>query len=481
MARPTRRQFLQASVAASTAFSTFTIAGTKSSGKVIGANDTIRVAVAGINGRGGSHIDSFAGGKQSQVTYLIDPDRRLFEKRIKHVERKGDKAPKCVQDFREALDDKNVDVLTIATPNHWHAPLTIFACQAGKDVYVEKPCSHNIHEGRIAVDMARKHGRIVQHGTQHRSGTKGLYAAELAKSGKVGKLLIARGMCYKNRGSINSKEAAPPPEGLDFNLWLGPAKEQPYHGNLVHYNWHWFWDFGNGDIGNQGVHEMDQARWGIPGATWPKSVMSIGGRFGYTDQGETANTQVAIFDYGETQLIFEVRGLKSDKYYDQGTGNTYHYEGGVLAGGKFYPKGSTTGGELPAKFNLSRSGSGNHTDNFIAAVRSRKSDELYADILEGHYSSGLCHLANASYRLATDEPFDTRTKTFGDNKDAFESVERMGRHLAANGVKLDGLKYRVGKHLKFDGDKEKFIGDDAANALITRQYRAPFNIPEKVV
>jgi predicted dehydrogenase len=480
MSRQSRREFLKTGVAASTVFSTFTIAGTKASGQVLGANEVIRVAVAGINGRGGSHISEFGGGKESQITYLIDPDSRLFESRTKSVKNKGGNTPTCVQDFRLALDDKNVDVLSIAAPNHWHAPLTIFAVQAGKDVYVEKPASHNISEGRIAVELARKHNRIVQHGTQGRTGNTGSYAAELAKSGKVGKLLVSRGLCYKGRASINFKEPSAPPSQLDFNLWLGPAQERPYHGNLVHYNWHWFWDFGNGDIGNQGVHEIDKARWGIPGATLPKSVISIGGRFGYKDQGETANTQIAIFDYGDTQLIFEVRGLKTEKFHGQGTGNIYHYEEGALAGGKFFPKGSDKPIDLDFKPEIKRGPGGGHFGNFLAAVRSRKVEDLNADILEGHYSSALCHLANASYRLGTDVAYDSQMKAFGDNKAAVESIERMNEHLKGNGLKLEDLTYRVGRMLRFDPQAEKFVGDEQANTLLTRNYRAPFAIPGPV-
>ena len=292
------------------------------------------------------------------MTYLVDPDSSLFESRSREVNRRGGNTPTCVQDFRTALDDKNVDVLTIAAPNHWHSPLTIFACQAGKDVYVEKPASHNIHEGRIAVETAKKHNRIVQHGTQGRSGNTGAYAAALAESGKVGKLLISRGLCYKRRdnseGMVPSVNTVPAPKGLDFNLWLGPAQDQPYHENLVHYRWHWQWDFGNGDIGNQGVHEIDKARWGIPGGTLPKSVISIGGRFGPKDMGQTANTQVAIYDYGDTQLIFEVRGLKTDKFHGEGVGNIYHYEQGILAGGKFYPNGLKEATKLDFKPDLKR-------------------------------------------------------------------------------------------------------------------------------
>jgi predicted dehydrogenase len=480
MTQQSRREFLKTSAAASTVFSTFTIAGTKSSGQVVGANDVIRIAVAGINGRGNSHINEFGGGTNSQVTYLIDPDSRLFEGRSRQVKKEGGNTPTCVQDFRLALDDQNVDALSIAAPNHWHAPLTIFAVQAGKDVYVEKPASHNISEGRMAVELARKHNRIVQHGTQGRSGTIGSYAAALAESGKVGKLLVSRGLCYKNRPSIGFKDPSAPHSQLDFNLWLGPAQERPYHGNLVHYNWHWFWDFGNGDIGNQGVHEIDKARWGIPGATLPKSVISIGGRFGYKDQGETANTQIAIFDYGDTQLIFEVRGLKTDKYMGQGVGNTYHYEEGTLAGGKFFPNGSSKPTDLGFKPELKRGPGGGHFGNFLAAVRSRKVEDLNADILEGHYSAALCHLANASYRLGVDVAYDSQTKAFADNKAAVESIERMNEHLKNNGLKLEELTYRVGRLLRFDPKSEKFIGDEEANSLLTRNYRAPFAIPGSV-
>ncbi len=309
MSQLSRRQFLNRSLAAAGAGAAFAIGGTKSSGRVLGANDTIRIGVAGLNGRGESHVGAFSHMKGVEVVYLIDPDTRTFGKRLKQIEQAGGSTPQTVQDVRRALDDKNLDAVSVATPNHWHALITIWACQAGKDVYVEKPCSHNVHEGRIAVEAARKYQRVVQHGTQARSSREWAQVVEVIRSGKLGKLLVARGLCYKPRGSIGFKPNTTPPEQIDFNLWLGPARERPFNGNLVHYNWHWFWDFGNGDIGNQGVHEIDKARWMIPGATLPKSVVSLGGRFGYSDQGETANSQIALFDYGDTQLIFEVRGL----------------------------------------------------------------------------------------------------------------------------------------------------------------------------
>ncbi|MCS6853060.1 MAG: Gfo/Idh/MocA family oxidoreductase [Gemmataceae bacterium] len=473
-----RRQFMRHTLAAA---GTVVISGTKSSGRVLGANDTIHVAVAGLNGRGGAHISAFSSLPNVRITYLIDPDARTFGPKVKAVEAKGGGTPKTVKDVRQALDDKALDVISIATPNHWHALMTIWACQAGKDVYVEKPCSHNVREGRIAVEAARKYHRIVQHGTQSRSDGGWARVAEVIKSGRYGKLLVARGLCYKLRRSIGTKEVTAPPAELDFNLWLGPAAERPFHGNLVHYNWHWFWDFGNGDIGNQGVHQMDIARWMIPGnATLPKSVLSLGGRFGYSDQGETPNTQMAVFDFGETQLIFEVRGLPTEKYLGQAIGNVFHLEAGTIAGHQFYPKGSTKPEPLPAVEGPRRPG-GNHFANFLAAVRSRNPADLNADILEGHYSSALGHLANVSYRLGTLVPFNPRTKAFGDNQEAYETLARLEEHLAkGNGLKLEGLQYRLGRKLVIDAKTETILGDAEANRLLTRDYRAPFVVPERL-
>ncbi len=480
-----RRNFLKSTLAAA---ASITIAGTKSSGRVLGANDTIRVAVAGLHGRGQAHLAAYLGMPGVQVTYLVDPDTRTFSQRPRKKGAKageinwGGRPPKTVQDIRRALEDANVDAVSIATPNHWHSLMAVWACQAGKDVYVEKPCSHNIHEGRIAVETARKYNRIVQHGTQSRSSTTWAKIADIVKSGKLGRLLISRGLCYKPRGSIGFKPVTTPPSELDFDIWLGPAAEHPFHANLVHYNWHWFWDFGNGDIGNQGVHQMDIARWMIPGATLPRSVLSLGGRFGYTDQGETPNTQMAVFDFGPTQLIFEVRGLLTDKFHGEKIGNILHFEEGMIAGGKFYRKGSTTAQPLPEVGSAGRRGpGGDHFKNFIAAVRSRKQADLNADILEGHYSAALCHLANISYRLGEQVPFNGKTKAFGDNKEAYETFARMEEHLAkGNHLKLDGTTYRLGRKLSVDAAAENFGGDAKANALLTRHYRKPFVVPEKV-
>ena len=483
MTRVNRRQFLHTTLAAA---ATVTISGTKSSGRVRGANDRIRVAVAGLNGRGGSHTDAYLGMENVEVAYLVDPDSRTYKKHLDKIGKKGATAPKTLTDVRKALEDKELNAVSIATPNHWHSLMTIWACEAGKDVYVEKPCSHNVHEGRGAVEMARKHKRVVQHGTQSRSSQQWEDLRALAKSGKLGKLLVSRGLCYKDggsgrgtRGDIGTASAKAPPAELDFNIWLGPAQEQPYHENLVHYRWHWFWDFGNGDMGNQGVHEMDKARWVIPNATFPTRVISFGGRYANNDQGETPNALVCVYEYGDTLLIFETRGLKSPAFRGQSVGNVLHFEEGVVAGGKFYPKGKGDGEAVPKVASERRRG-GSHFENFIACVRSRDNAKLNADIEEGHYSAGLCHLGNISYRLGTPASFDPKLgKVLGDEY-ASEALQRMGEHLKDSGVKFTGKNFVAGRKLDFNPKAENFGDDKQANALLTRNYRKPFVVPEKV-
>jgi predicted dehydrogenase len=471
-----RRSFLKQSTAVAAGFA---IAGTKASGRVLGANDAIRIGVAGLNGRGGSHVSEFAKMDGVRITHLIDPDRRTWKRRIDEVQKRAGNTPEAVQDVRRVLEGDQIDALSIATPNHWHSLMTIWACQAGKDVYVEKPCSHNVHEGRVALETARKHGRIVQHGTQSRSDADWAATAELAKSGRFGKLLVSRALCYKRRDSIGVKPDAEAPAELDYGLWLGPAREHAFNANYVHYNWHWFWDFGNGDIGNQGVHQMDIARWMIPGATLPERVYSLGGRFGYADQGETPNTQVSIMEFGDTLLVFEVRGLKSAPFHGEAVGNILHFEEGTVAGGTFTPKGAKAA--EPLKLADARRGpGGGHFGNFIAAVRSRKADDLNADIAEGHLSSALCHLANVSYRLGEAVPFRSRGPAFGEHPELAEAFDRMQEHLRGeNGVAIDGLDYRAGRTLAVDAAHEAIRDDAEANALLTRTYRAPFVVPER--
>jgi predicted dehydrogenase len=472
MANLSRREFLGMTAAATASF-----AVSSRFSPILGANDTIRVAVVGIHGRGESHIGSLQKIEGVEVAYLVDPDSRLFPGRIKQIEDRGGRAPKCVQDLREALDDDTVDAVSIASCNHQHCLQTIWACQAGKDVYVEKPLSQTVHEGRIAVEMARKYDRVVQYGTG--KGAKGDVAAELARKGTYGKLLVSRGLCYKRRDSIGFKQAKTPPSEVDFNLWCGPAAKNDYHENLVHYNWHWFWEYGCGDIGNQGAHEMHAALHAIPDATLPRRVVSIGGRFGYIDQGQTANTQVAMFDYGDTKLIFEVRGLKTGDYYGQGIGNTFHFEEGVVAGDKFYPNGGKEA-EPVAEVQPERVSRGGNFDEFIKAMRTREKALLDWDIETAHYSSALCHLANISQRLGTRVTFAGIPDPFQANEFGNESFDRMADHLKANGLQIERSSYRLGRELAFDPATERFIGDEQANAMLTRAPRPPFVIPDKV-
>ena len=482
MSRQTRRTFIKRAAAAGVG-ATFTIAGTKASGRVIGANDTIRMGVAGIRGRGQGHIGEFAGMDKVQVTHLIDPDSRLFESRSAKVKEKGGNTPKCFQDIRKALEDKELDAVSVATCNHWHSLITVWACQAGKDVYVEKPCSHNVFEGRQCVEAARKHDRVVQHGTQSRSD--GNWAKQVAAiaSGKYGKLLVSKGYCCKSRWSIGFKEIKDPPKELDFNLWLGPAPEQPYHENLVHYNWHWFWDTGNGDMGNQGVHQMDIARWAIPGGTLPKSVVSMGGRWvntpDFKDQGETPNMELCVYDYGETLLVFETRGLVGKyKEFPFKVDNEFYLEEGNIIGGKFYPKGKDKAEPL-ADVEHTVHGGGPF-GNFINCVRSRKREELNAEIEQGHLSSALCHLGNISYRLGQQVPFSNQAEVFGDNEQVQHSLRDIRGNVKALGVDLDKATYCLGPKLEFDAGAEKFVGNPEADKLLTRPYREPFVVPEEV-
>lgn len=476
MSRITRRTFVKAA-AASTLFPTFTVAGTKSSGKVLGANEVVRVGVAGINGRGQSHMDGFGKLENVQVTYLIDPDSRLFGSRSRKVKQIGGNTPQTVQDIRKALDDPNLDAVSVATPNHWHSLISIWACQAGKDVYVEKPLSHNIFEGRKLAEAAEKYGRMVQHGTQSRSSTGIANEIAAVQSGKYGKLLVSKGYCCKPRWSIGFKPVEAPPPELDFNIWLGPAKERPYNGNLVHYNWHWFWETGNGDVGNQGVHQMDIARWAIKGATLPKSVWSLGGRFGYEDQGETPNTLLSVYDYGDALLVFETRGLVGKFGQSAKIDNEFYTTEGMIADGKFHPKDGGQPEKLDSfEINVTPGGA---FGSFIQAVRSRNAQELNADALTGHYSSALCHLGNISYRLGETVPFNKASKSLGDNQQVVESFMNIRENLQAVAVKLEETNYRLGPLLAFDAETERFT-DDAANDLLTREYRAPFIVPEKV-
>jgi predicted dehydrogenase len=466
----------------------FTIAGTKSSGKVLGSNDVIRVAVAGVNGRGKAHVTGYAGIKEAEVTYLVDPDQSTYRMSEAILQLAGRTQPTKAQDIRKVLDDPNVDAVSIATPNHWHSLMTIWACQAGKDVYVEKPCSHNLHEGRIAVETARKHKRIVQHGTQGRSISSRAGVVEFIRSGQAGTLLVSRGLCYKPRKSIGVKQPETPPSQLDFNLWLGPAPEQPFHRNLVHYNWHWFWDTGNGDIGNQGLHQMDVARWFLGEEAVAPSVLAVGGRLGYVDDGQTPNTVAVVHNYEAAPLIFEVRGLPAKagaKEMDtfgstgQGVGTIVHCEGGTVvvpALNYTWAQAFDRQGKLVKEFR----GGASHQANFIQAVRSRRTSDLNIPAISSHVSSCLSHFSNISYRLGQAAAPERIREQVGANPALAEAAGRMLEHLRVNGVDLARTPATLGCPLQVDAATQTCVGNPAANALLTRAYRPPYVVPDEV-
>jgi len=450
--------------------------------QVPGSNSDIRVAVVGFGGRGGSHINAFSNMKGVRLAALCDCDSRILDGAVKKASDKG-KPVESYTDVRKLLESKDIDAISTATPNHWHSLITIWACQAGKDVYVEKPVSHNIFEGRQCVAASRKYNRIVQTGTQSRSSTALKEAFAWVQEGHLGKIKIARGLCYKRRPSIGKVDGPQPiPANVDYDLWCGPALKLPLMRQKLHYDWHWVWNTGCGDIGNQGIHEMDKSRWALGKMELSPKVFTIGGRLGYIDDGETANTQMSVFDYGDALLIFEVRGLPSnsesknmDSYRGEAVGQVIECEGGYLSGATAYDKDK----QVIKKF-AGKPAEGDHFSNFINVVRSRKREQLHADILEGHLSSALCHMGNISYRLGQQADPDELHAALKKDTAATETLGRMEEHLAANGVDLKKTKLSIGPTLSFDPKAERFIGSEKANELVSRPYRKPFIVPETV-
>jgi predicted dehydrogenase len=454
------------------------------------AYDRLRVAVVGVRGRGMAHVQGLANRYNCEVTVICDADKAVIGNAMKHVAKVQGSEPRFEQDIRKVVEDQNIDIVSIATPNHWHALAAIWAMQNGKDVYVEKPVSHNVSEGRRIVETARKYNRICQTGTQSRSSRGMREAIAFLHSGRLGKIKLARGLCYKLRPSIGKVQGPQtPPKSVDYDLWCGPAPKVPLMRKNLHYDWHWIWDYGNGDLGNQGIHEMDKARWGLDKKELPKSVLSVGGRFGYIDDGQTANTQICLYDYGDCELIFEVRGWPSTSPFPgkespknsvtptNFVGNVWYGTEGILVCPS-YTNGVaySNEGDVLAHF----SGGEDHFGNFVKAVRHRSVLTLNADIEEGHLSSALCHLGNISYRLGTQQPFRKKAQAFGDDKEAGETFARMEEHLASNSIALDGLNYQLGRKLAIDPDMESFISDRDANQMLTREYRKGFEVPAKV-
>lgn len=482
----TRRQFLEDSVLAAAVAAAFPAGSLLAADKrkkpkpqpKKGPGERLLVAVVGVGGRGGEHISEFLAHPDTEIAYIVDADEKIAGRRAEAVAQKQGRAPKVAQDLRRALDDKAVNIVSTATPNHWHALCSIWAMQAGKDVYVEKPVSYDVSEGRRMVQTARKYHRICQAGTQCRSMKGTIDAIEYVRSGKIGEVKLARGLCYKRRGSIGPKGSYEVPKEVDYNLWCGPARMLPLTRPRFHYDWHWQREWGNGDMGNQGPHQMDIARWGLGVDRLADSVIAYGGRLGYEDAGDVANTEVGIFEFGPKTLVFEVRGLETDDLRGAKIGVIFYGADGCVvltsytAGAAFDPAG-----KLVQKF----SGGGDHFGNFIDAVKARDHRLLRADVLEGHLSCALSHLANVSYYLGKTASVEEIRKTLAGlktNEDAADCLDRTLAHLAANGVDVAKTPMALGPMLKIDPASETIPESPAACALLTRQCRAPFLVPK---
>jgi len=442
-----------------------------------GAGERINIAVIGVNGRGGNHVSSLANNFNCRVTHICDVDTNVVRGAVNTVTQRQGAAPTVVQDLRRIMDNRDIHAVTIATPNHWHSLAAIWAMQAGKDVYCEKPISHNVWEGRRVVDIARSTNKICQAGTQSRSSAL-KQAMDWLKGGGLGQVLVARGLCYKPRGTIGTNNNGTIPATCDYDLWCGPAPVQrPLGRNRLHYDWHWHWNYGNGDIGNQGIHEMDKARWGLGVNELCRAVQSVGCRLGYTDNGQTPNTQVTWFDYGDKQLIFEVRGLATPALRRASVGNIYYCTNGYMVVPNYQTANAfDLDGNQVRTFN----GSQNHYQNWINAVRSRRVQDLNADILEGHLSSALCHLANVSYRAGAAQPFEPRQNVFVNSPNAQNTMVLMEEHLAANGVNLANSQLQIGRRLTVHPTNENFPQENAQiNAMLTREYRPGFVVPPR--
>ncbi|RYC66854.1 Gfo/Idh/MocA family protein [Spirosoma sordidisoli] len=426
-----RRKFIQTAVAGSAVLGLPTIIPSRA----FGANDRLRVAVIGINGRGKDHIAGFSKLDNVEVATLCDVDNVVLQKGAADFEAKYKRKLKTEQDLRKVYDDKDIDAVSIATPNHWHALAAIWACQAGKDVYVEKPGCHNLFEGRKLIEAATKYNRIVQHGVQLRSSVAIQEAIQHLRDGLIGKVYMARGTVYKWRADIGNLGNSPVPQGLDWDLWQGPAQAREFSKNYVHYNWHWFWDYGNGDIGNQGIHETDLCMWGLD-VGLPEKITSAGGKFLWNDCKETPEVLTSTYHYPKQGKIieFEVRPWMTNKEDGVEVGNIFYGDKGYMVINGYADYKTYLGRNREP--GPARNAGGDHYKNFVDAARARDKKMLNGPVETAHLASSLAHLGNIAYRL--------------------------------------------GRTLDFDPQKEVFIGDKQANAMLTRKYRAPYVIPTTV-
>ncbi len=465
-----RREFIKSGMVGTTGIAIGAMGfSAKSYAAIAGANDRITIAVIGIRNQGTVHLTNYCGLKSShnvRIKTICDTDEQLFAPGLKLIADKTGDKPGTEWDLRAVFDDKEIDAVSMAIPNHWHALATVWACQAGKHVYIEKPASHNIWEGRKMIEAARKYGRRMQVGLNNRSSTNVRDAIQFLHEGGIGELYMARALCFKARDSYGMVKDGQPPATFHYDRWLGPAPYRPYNEKRSHYNWHWYWDTGNGDTGNTGPHQLDLARWGMNKNEHPVSAYSAGGIFGLRRDElpaesrakgvrvyggvetygrdktlqETPNTQTAVYKYRDgTMIEFEVRGRYTNHEGSRGqeVGNLFFgSEGWLEIDGNNW---KAFRGRKKEQFAGSKEGSareGNHWGNFLDGIRAGKDEALHADINEGHYSSALPHLANISYR--------------------------------------------VGREVKFMGEYEKFANDPEADTLLRRVYRQPYVVPESV-
>jgi predicted dehydrogenase len=438
------------------------------------APERVRIAVVGVRGRGQEHIRAYSSLPDAEVVAVCDVDSTEVQKAAATIEKRTGKRPEVFSDLRKVLERKDIDAISCALPIHWHALAASWAMQAGKDVYVEKPCSHNVSEGRKLVELQKRTGRICQVGTQSRSHRAVQEGIAHIHRGGIGKVALARGLCYKPRKSIGIKPDGPVPSGVDYDLWLGPAPLRPFNPNRFHYEWHWNFDYGSGDLGNQGIHQMDIARWALKKNVLPDSVQAVGGRFGYIDQGETPNTLVSVYDWPDARLIFEVRGLDTPPLLGASIGDIVYGESGYVVFTSSYSRAAAF--DLDGNKVREFTGGGDHFAGFIKAVKSRSTSDLAAPILEGHLSSALCHLGNVSYKLGQKVRFADAEKAWSADEKSREALGRMREHLAGNEVAVETLELTLGPKVALDGRRERARNRDAA-PLLTRTNRKGFELP----
>ncbi len=393
------------------------------------ASERVRVAVIGVRSRGKELAVEFAQQKYAEVVAICDVDESMLRPAIAAVEDTGAKAPRTEKDFRRLLDDKSIDAVVVAAPDHWHALLAVFACQAGKDVYTEKPASHNLIEGRRMVEAARKYNRIVQLGTQRRSMPHVQDAIAFVQSGSLGKVGLARAWIHQARKPIGHGTPGPVPEGVDYAMWQGPAPDRPFMSNRFHYNWHWFWNWGTGEVGNNGIHGLDVARWGL-GVDAPLRVTSGGGKYVFDDDQEVPDTQVATWEFPGCAIVWEHRMWSKHALEGSGFGIAFYGDKATL----IIDEKSWHVEDGPKEGGRQTVGQAAHIRNFLDCVKDRKAPN--AEIETGHLSTRLCHLAN--------------------------------------------IAHRTGRKLTFDAATETFPGDPEANKLLGREYSSRFEMPSQV-